>query len=223
MSSRNAWIVIPGLVSVLVQLTKSQLPPLSKSPWHRKGSRRSPSHPIHWISPHQTFSLSKSEVRVVWALAVPGQLQDELGRDHAHYCQRWVRHCILELVWVLLQVHLDWQWLPWEKWSNKHLSNSSHCFFIKIFKFDFDSISYLHPSIKEQLQKYAILIKTIVTLSRLIWRQNQEWKWTLIFPGFVRPPNFCLKTNFIVTGTKFHLTMFLNCKIHNNKVPNKKL
>ncbi len=52
---KKAWIFVPGRVSVLGQLTKSTLPSLSKSPWHRKALRRSPTHPIHWISPQWPF------------------------------------------------------------------------------------------------------------------------------------------------------------------------
>ncbi len=52
------------------------------------------------------FSLSKSEVRAGWSLAVPRQLQDELGRGHADHHRRQVPHCLLNVVLALRQVHL---------------------------------------------------------------------------------------------------------------------
>jgi hypothetical protein len=52
-------------------------------------------YPIHWISPQQLFSLSKSEVRAGRPLTITGQLEDKLGRGHADYHQRWVCHRLL--------------------------------------------------------------------------------------------------------------------------------
>ncbi len=112
-SQKKARIVVPGLVSVLGQLTKSTLPPLSKSPWWWKESRWSPTRPIHCI-PY----LSKSENKADWPLAVPGQLQDKLNRGHTCYIWRWVCHRLLVIVWALITVHSDRQWLHWEKLRN---------------------------------------------------------------------------------------------------------
>ncbi len=49
--------------------------------------------------PSELFPLSKNEVRAGWLLEVPGQLQDELGRGHADYPQRWVCQHPLAVVW----------------------------------------------------------------------------------------------------------------------------
>jgi hypothetical protein len=98
--------------------------------------------------PSELISLSKSEATAGWPLTVPGQLQDKLGRGHADYRQRWVHHGLLAILWALLQVHSDRQWLSWEKLGNKHLSNYNHSLFIEIFKFDFYSTSYMYMNIK---------------------------------------------------------------------------
>ncbi len=101
-SSYRGQIVIPGLVYVLAWLTKSTLPPLSRSPWWQKMSRQSPNHPIHLILPQQTFfSFSKSKTRAGWPVAIPEQLQDKLGKGYANHCRRWVCHSLSPALWGL--------------------------------------------------------------------------------------------------------------------------
>jgi hypothetical protein len=139
-TSRRHWlspwwfsrqIVIPEWVSVLGRLTKSTLPPLSENLWWQKASRRSHIHPCHWISPQQTF-FSFEEWSWSWLVShyPRTQLQNELGRGHAGYHRRWLRHCLLTVLRALLQVHSDRRWLPRRKLRNKHLSHSNHCLLI---------------------------------------------------------------------------------------------
>ncbi len=115
----------PWLVSVLGQLTKSTLPPLSKSPWQRKASRWSPPTQFTGYHPSKLFSLSKSEARACWPLTPFKMSWIGVTQTISE-----VLHPLLAVVWARLQVHSDWWWLPWEKFINKHHFNSNHCFFL---------------------------------------------------------------------------------------------
>jgi hypothetical protein len=99
--AKKARIDVPGLVSVLGPLTKSTPPPLSRSPWQQKASRRPITCPIYWIvsqRPFQEWSQS------CLASCCPRTLQDELVRGHADYCRRRIDNSISVVVWGL------WQW-----------------------------------------------------------------------------------------------------------------